>query len=291
MIALFEQRINKPIRVQKKKEEGDNNLGKYLLEIYHENKEQVKEEPSKEEKGSRKSYLNTSYWVFNVNAGLSNNIICEDKSKMDTDFQINDNRKELSQNEINSNLPKTIEKFKILSNAINSLATILFKDISGLLMEMKNQTISDFTQIDNLLAFQDLSSIFDSTFAITGLSEFPYIIISMANDLFTKIKTFDDDLSFSINGYKKKLKDDISSFLSNEHDLIFELFNNLKELNNLITSKKGKISIIASFYETNNEYSSFINIVKSACELLDNYYIIILYNKYYINIFQLPKKM
>ena len=49
MIALFEQRINKPIRVQKKKEEGDNNLGKYLLEIYHENKEQVKEEPSKEE--------------------------------------------------------------------------------------------------------------------------------------------------------------------------------------------------------------------------------------------------
>ena len=231
------------------------------------------EEPSKEVKRSRKSYLNKSYWVFNVNAGLSNDIINEDKSQIDTDFQINDDRKELSHNEIKSNLPKTIEKFKNLSNAINSLATILFKDISGLLMEMKNQTISDFTQIDNLLAFKDLSSIFDSTFAIAGLSEFPYKIVSMAKELFTNIKALDDELAYSIYGYKKKLKDEISSFLSNEHDLIFELFNNLKELNTLLSSKKSKIAIIASFYESNSTYSSFMNIVKSACELLDNYYI------------------
>jgi hypothetical protein len=232
------------------------------------------EEESTREEENRVSYLNTSYYgIFNFNAGLSNKIIHEDKSKTDSDFQINDYRKELTHNEVSSNLPKTIEKFKILSNAINSLATILFNDISGLLIEMENKIISEFTKIDNLLAFKDLSSIFDSTFAISGLNEFPYIFIQMAKDLFTNIKTLDDDLSYSINGYKTKFKEEISSFLSNEHDLIFGLFNNLKELNTLMSSKKSKVAMIASYYELNSTYSSFMSIVNSACELLNNYYI------------------
>ena len=231
------------------------------------------EEESNGKEGNRISYFNTFYMVFNINGSISNDIICEDKSQIEKDFQINDYRQQLSHNEVNSNLPKTIESFKILSNAINRLATILFNETIGLLMEMKNQAISDFTEIDNLLVFKDLLSVFDSTFAISGLSEFPNNIISLAKDLYTNIKNLDDDLPYSINEYKVKLSNEISSFLLNGHNLIFELFNNIKELTSLMNSKKSKVAIIASFYETNSTYSSFMNIVKSACELLDNYYI------------------
>ena len=49
MIALYEQRFAKPIRTQIKKQKDEDNLQKYLLELYHENKEQIKEVSSEEE--------------------------------------------------------------------------------------------------------------------------------------------------------------------------------------------------------------------------------------------------
>ena len=55
--------------------------------------------------------------------------------------------------------------------------------------------------------------------------------------------------------------------------MCYALAMNGKELTSLMNSKKSKVAIIASFYETNSTYSSFMNIIKSACELLDNYYI------------------
>ena len=167
-----------------------------------------------------------------------------------------------------SNLPKIIESFKTLSNAENNLATSLFDDMSKLLIELENKMISEFTKINNLLAFKDLSSIFN----ISELIDFPDAIVSIAKDLFINIKTLRDDLSNPINEYKIKLKDDISSFLSNEHDLMSKLFNNLKDLNTLM-SKKNRIANIASFYEANDTNTFFMNIIKSANDILNNYYI------------------
>ena len=226
------------------------------------------EEESKGDEENKKSYFNTFFSVFDFKSSSSNNIIVKDKSYIDSEIQINDYREKLSHTEVKSNLPKIIESFKTLSNAENSLATSLFDDMSKLLIELENKMISEFTKINNLLAFKDLSSIFN----ISELIDFPDAIVSIANDLFINIKTLRDNLSNPINEYKIKLKDDISSFLSNEHDLMSKLFNNLKDLNTLM-SKKNRIANIASFYEANDTNTFFMNIIKSANDILNNYYI------------------
>ena len=222
---------------------------------------------NKGDEENEKSYFNKIFSVFDFKISSSNNINLDDKSYIDSEIQINDYSKELLHSEVNSNLSKIIENFKKLSEAENSLATSLFDDISRLLMKMENKTISEFTEIDNLLVFKDLSSIFD----ISKLIDFPETIVSITKDLFTSIKTLRDDLSNPLNEYKTKLKDDISSLISNEQDLMSKLFNNLKDLNTLM-SKKNKIANIASFYESNNKNTFFMNIVKSANDILDNYY-------------------
>ena len=219
------------------------------------------------------SYFNTQYNSINITTSLIDNIIMEDKSRTASNIQINDNILELSSKEVKSNITKTIETFKIYSDAINRLATKLYTDINEALLEIINKINSEFTIIQNLIAFNDLSSIYDSTFAISGLKEFPYSIVTASKHLYTNLKNLNDDLPYSINKYKTKLKDNISSFLSNGHNLIDNIFNNLKELNKLLSSKKTKIVSIATFHELNSTNTSFVKIIERANEILDNYYI------------------
>ena len=231
-----------------------------------------------EEKEGNKGFQKQEYFTksignFIINASVSDNIILEDKSLTESIIKINNNTTKISYYEVDSNLTKTIESYQDLTNAINSLITILFNDTSKPLEEIINKVISEFTKIDNNLVFKDLSSIFDSTFLISELKEFPYTIISASKNLFSNIKMLNDDLLYSLNEYKTKLKDDISTFLSNEHNLIFKLFNNLKELTTILSSQKSKIASIASFYELNFTNSSFVKTIELADEILNNYYI------------------
>ena len=59
---------------------------------------------------------------------------------------------------------------------------------------LKDTINSEFSGIDNNLPFKDLSSIYDSTYAISGLNEFPYILVSYSNSLFSNIKNLNDNL-------------------------------------------------------------------------------------------------
>jgi len=253
-----------------------NFLNNYMEKETYDNMRNLNEEDerNKGNKGlQQQEYFTKIINGFTINASISDNIIMEDKSKTESIIKINNNKQEISYNEVNSNLTKTIENFQDLTNAMNSLITILFNDTSKPLEEIINEVISEFTKIDNNLVFKDLSSIFDSTFLIEGLNEFPYTIVSAAKNLFSNIKILNDDLLYSVNDYKTKLKNDISTFLSKEHNLIFKLFNNLKELNSLLSSQKSKIASIASFYGLNNTNSSFVKTIERADEILNNYYI------------------
>ena len=253
-----------------------NFLNNYMEKETYDNMRNLNEEDerNKGNKGlQQQEYFTKIINGFNINASISDNIIMEDKSITESIIKINNNKEEISYNEVNSNLTKTIENFQDLTNAMNSLITILFNDTSKPLEEIINVVISEFTKIDNNLVFKDLSSIFDSTFLIEGINEFPYTIVSAAKNLFSNIKILNDDLLYSVNEYKTKLKDDISTFLSKEHNLIFKLFNNLKELNSLLSSQKSKIASIASFYGLNNTNSSFVKTIERADEILNNYYI------------------
>ena len=249
-----------------------NFLKNYMNKETYYNMRRLKEESGKE--GFQNNvYFNKTIGNFNINASISDNIILNDISLTDSNIILNNKTEIISHNEINSNLTKTIENFQVIMNAVNTLITILSNETSKPLEEIINNVITEFTKINNNLVFKDLSSIFDSTFLISELQEFPYTIVSASKNLFSNIKNLNDDLLYSINEYKTKLKDDISTFLSNGHNLIYKLFNNLKELNTLLSSKKSKIASISAFYGLNKTNSSYIKAIEEANEILGNYYI------------------
>ena len=229
-------------------------------------------DPGKQEK----NVFCTDYINNKVCLSLLDNMLKGDGDESETSSEIiynNNNRSELSYNNVNSNLTTTIHDFKAVSNAANSVATELFNKIINLLTGLTDTINSEFTAIDNNLPFKDLSSIYDSTFAIGGMNEFPYTIVSAAKNVFSNIKNLNDDLLYTIDDYKKMLKNSVTSFLTNSHSLMNTIFNKLKELTNALSSTKSKIANIASFYGLNTTNVSFVAVIENANNILENYYI------------------
>ena len=218
--------------------------------------------------------INTSYYginvsyLYNLDSGYE-----EEMSKLSSGFEAGPLSKIISHHEIQSTFKKIIDEFATLSKAGNSLSSSLYNEINDLLDEIQNIITTEFNSLDKLLIFKDLSAVFDSTFAVSGLTEFPYTIVSAAKNLYDKIKGIDEDLLYSVDDYKKQLNSDISTFLKNSHILLFNIFNNLTELNTALSSKKSKIASIASFYKIENTTTSFLSIIGTAKELLSNYFI------------------
>ena len=233
------------------------------------------EENSMDSGKQEKNFFCTEYSTNKVCLSLSDNMFKGDgdESETSSDIVYNNDRKELSNNKVKSNLTTTINDFKAVSNAANSVATELFNKIINLLAGLTDAINSEFTAIDNNLPFKDLSSIYDSTFAIGGLNEFPYTIVSAAKNVFSNIKNLNDDLLYTIDDYKKMLKNSVTSFLTNSHNLMNTIFNKLKELTNALSSTKSKIANIASFYGLNTTNVSFMAVIENANNILENYYI------------------
>ena len=219
----------------------------------------------------------TEYNSFKISLNLSDNIISGDQSRTTTKINsissVHDNLTELSNYEVNSNITSIINEFKIISKAANSLGTDLYNQINNPLLEIRDKINSEFTNLNNILPFKHLSEIYDSTLSISGLNEFPFDIVPASQNIYNKIKSVEDDLLYIIDDYKQILNGDISSFLSNTHNLISQIFNNLREYNTAVSSKKSKIANIAVFYGLNNTNDSFVKTIENAKYILENYYI------------------
>jgi hypothetical protein len=68
------------------------------------------------------------------------------------------------------------------------------------------------------------------------------------------------------------LKKGISLFLSDSHKLLFNIFSNLTEAKNLLSSPKSKIAEISCYY-LNHTDTSYSDIIEKSKEILENYYI------------------
>ena len=219
----------------------------------------------------------TEYNSFKVSLNSSDNLISGDQSRTTTKInsisQKENNVTQLSYYEVSSNLTTIINEFKILSYASNSLATDLYIKLNNPLMELRDKINEEFSKLINCLPFKHLSDIYDSTLSISALKEFPYEIISASENVYNNIKTVNDDLIYLIDDCKTKLNNDISSFLTNSHNLIYNIFNNLRDYNSAISSKKSIIANIATNYCLNNTNNSFVGVVENAKNILDNYYI------------------
>ena len=208
------------------------------------------------------------------------------------DLKINDNvgynadaMKAAASMEIDGNQSSIdeIKAFSDISIALNKLITLMKagKNMANLLY---NNTIDKFSNITeiintqipimiNLVNYKDLSEIFDSTFSLDNLKIIPNEIVEESNQLINKLNQIYNEID---NGSLKRnisiLNDYIYKFIKQSHILVNKIYENMKDLGNLLNSPKQAIAAI-SFYYMNHTSTSYINTINEAKKILMNYYI------------------
>ena len=211
---------------------------------------------------------------MNIELYLENSIGLDSgsRTRITSGLKTGQRTERFSQSESEIKLNETMNKFISLSNAANAIARSLHEELNEPLLEIRNKIDSNINALNNLLSFEDLSSIFDATFAVSDLSKLPYTLIASSENLFSTFSNINKDISYSINDYKNNLKQSLSSFLAESHQLLYYIFSNLTEATNLLSSKKSKIAEIYSYY-LNNTDTSYVDIIQKAKEIMLNYYI------------------
>ena len=211
---------------------------------------------------------------MNIELYLKNNIGLDSgsRTRIISGLKTGQRNERFSQSESDMKLNETMNKFISLSNAANVIASSLHEELNEPLLEIRNNIDSSINALNKLLSFEDLSSIFDATLAVSDLSKLPFTIVASAENLFTSFSKINNDISYSINDYKNILKQSLSSFLSESHQLLYNIFSNLTEATNLLSSKKSKIAEIYSYY-LNNTDTSYVDIIQKVKEIMSHYYI------------------
>ena len=209
-----------------------------------------------------------------VSLSLKNNIGLEKLSKSETISTINIDEKSqiIYQNGTNMKLNETLNSFVSLTNAGNKMANELYNKINQPLLDLRDKIYTSIYELNNLLAYKDLQSIFDLRTIIYKLDNISYDFISHAQNLYNGINDINNNLPLIIKESKQKLNSYITNFLYDSHDLIYNIFSNLTETTNALASKKSKIAEISSYY-LNYTDTSYTDIIKEAKNILDNYYI------------------
>ena len=179
---------------------------------------------------------------------------------------------DLSYYQLDTNLNETLNKFVILSKSGNKLANMLSEKLNGPLNDLRDIINENINELNNYLAFEDLSKIFDSTYAVNEVEKLPFKFVAASENLYSYLNELNNDVLYKINDIRNILKNEIQNFLTNSHNLLFQIFDNLEEASNALSSTKNKIAEISSYY-LNHTDTSYIDLIQEAKDILDNYYI------------------
>ena len=222
---------------------------------------------------NEQSVFSKSIYNIKMALNLKNDIGLgkEESAKAITNFNTGERNQEISNTEANTQLYDTLNKFITLSKAGNKLASSLFEELNEPLLNLRNEINTYVNDLNNLLAFKQLAAIFDSTLASEQLEKLPYTFVAAAENLYNGLDDLNNNVPYIISDMKKKLKNDVSNFLFVSHEMLYNIFQNLTSATNSLSSKKSKIAEISSYY-LNDTDTSFIDIIKKAKDIMDNYY-------------------
>jgi hypothetical protein len=266
-----------------KKEIFINNFTDYALDLMQEEPDQnitklrnLEEENSSSRGVHEEIIFNHTFDISEITFffNLKNDIgLTEDKiAKAISYINVNnENDTDLSNNMISSNLADTLNKFINISKSGNNLANDLYEKFNEPLLSLEDIISSNIKKINDILAYKDLSKIFDSSSAIDHIEKLDYQFVVASKYLYDSMNQLKDDLLYIMDNAKKTLKNDITSFLQQSHNLIFELFNKLTAVTNALSGDKSKIAEIASYY-LNYTDTSYYKSIKNATNILENYY-------------------
>ena len=220
------------------------------------------------------SFFSQSLFGVNFELNLKNDFGLEKlrSTKTTSNFIQGEKFELLSNNEIFNYINETLNEFIVLTNAGNKMSNSLYIKLNESLTNLKNIINMNISDLNNLLAYKDLSSAFDSSLAIEYLKEMPYSIISASQNLYSNIFKLNNSIEVSINSIKNKLKENIESFIINSHKLLDNIVNNITELSDALNSNKSKIIEISTYY-LNYENSQYLNITQKVKLIMEKYYI------------------
>ena len=211
---------------------------------------------------------------ISIDLNLKNDIgLTEDKTaKASCVYNVNkENSTELSNNMKTIDLYETLNKFISLSKSGNKIANKLYQDLNEPLLNYMDIINENIKKINDILANKDLSEIFDSTYALSELKVLPFDFVAATDNLYSAMKDLEDKLLYEIYTPRKKLEENVSTFLADSHNLIFKIFNNLTELSDSLSTDDSKIVGISAYYLNNTDYS-YYDIIQNATYILDNYF-------------------
>ena len=209
---------------------------------------------------------------ISMDLNLKNDIGLEGQPKAKSIHNVNNEEyNELSMNQIQTNLKEILNKFISIFKGANKLAKQLFEKLNEPLLNFMDIISQNIENINKILANKDLSEIFDSTLAINELDSLPFDFVTATNNLYNAMNNLKENLLYTIDNIRNKLKNDVSTFLANSHNLMFKLFENLSELSEALSTNENKIVGISSYY-LNNTDTSYYEIIQEAKNILDNYY-------------------
>ena len=221
----------------------------------------------KAEKYFSKSLLGINIELNSINDfGLGKS----ENAKVISELIRGDQKNEISRDEILTNVYEIMKEFIIISKASNKLANSLYHIYNETMLNLTKEINENIGNLNNLLVYDDLSSIFDSTLAIKDLKELPHSFISSCYNLYSNITKLNQSIEESIISIKAKLRDNVQSFIANSHNLLEIIIENITEFKDILLSNKSKITEISTYYLQFKD-SKYEDLITKAKLIMENY--------------------
>ena len=199
---------------------------------------------------------------LNTNSMKANGIIKYNEEK----------EEDIVTNNQESLLTDILNELEILSDAGNHLANNLYNNIKYDIVELMENMQSKISSLNKKLSYANITKIFDTSYDLFNLDKIPKEIVNESNQIYEKIKLLFTELS-SINSKEKfdVVKNNIHIFIMKSNELLYNLSNNLRNLGNSMSSEGHQLTKISMYY-LKKDFSIYMNIVKQAQEILENYF-------------------
>ena len=172
-----------------------------------------------------------------------------------------------------TDLQATLDKLAELSKAGNHLATTLYEQIFEKLNNITNNITVKINSLKELIQYHELSNIFDATLSLDSINKLPLHIIEDSKILENKLnKVYDDIVTGNTKYNVDKLSNSIYEYNKKLFNLVQAIFQNLRDLSNILKSDKNQLTEIATYYLNYSTYS-YENIIQEIDKILNNYYI------------------
>ena len=171
-----------------------------------------------------------------------------------------------------SNIGEVLQELINLSESGNELLLELYDKIKECFENISKTISNNITDLINIIAYNDLSEIFDSTLSIENLMILPISILVESQSLKSNLQTvFNNIDNGGMKNNIKILNSDINNYIQKSHILVDNIFKNIQNLTKSLNSSKSKLTEISTYF-LDNTPSSFLGTINEASEILMNYY-------------------